>query len=141
MQSKRFEMQSSLVNPGLVFLREQKPFSIRQDGCLKWLSSPAKCWVNHSTTGLVERVRVNYGLPRGALNSAVECHLHTVEVAGSNPAAPTITSLQSMVYLLIDSGLHWRLPGTARSGLPIPVAKQNPGGRSRYFCPWRVKQS
>ena len=25
-----------------------------------------------------------------ALNSAVECHLHTVEVAGSNPAAPTI---------------------------------------------------
>ncbi len=24
-----------------------------------------------------------------ALNSAVECHLHTVEVAGSNPAAPT----------------------------------------------------
>jgi hypothetical protein len=27
-----------------------------------------------------------------ALNSAVECHLHTVEVAGSNPAAPTIIS-------------------------------------------------
>src|SRR5271155_707654 len=27
-----------------------------------------------------------------ALNSAVECHLHTVEVAGSNPAAPTIFS-------------------------------------------------
>ena len=27
---------------------------------------------------------------QGALNSAVECHLHTVEVAGSNPAAPTI---------------------------------------------------
>jgi hypothetical protein len=37
-----------------------------------------------------QNVRVNYGLPRGALNSAVECHLHTVEVAGSNPAAPTI---------------------------------------------------
>jgi hypothetical protein len=30
-------------------------------------------------------------VPR-ALNSAVECHLHTVEVAGSNPAAPTIES-------------------------------------------------
>ncbi len=29
----------------------------------------------------------------GALNSAVECHLHTVEVAGSNPAAPTIKSI------------------------------------------------
>ena len=26
----------------------------------------------------------------GALNSAVECHLHTVEVTGSNPVAPTI---------------------------------------------------
>jgi hypothetical protein len=25
-----------------------------------------------------------------ALNSAVECHLHTVEVIGSNPIAPTI---------------------------------------------------
>ena len=31
-------------------------------------------------------------LPRQAraLNSAVECHLHTVEVVGSNPTAPTI---------------------------------------------------
>src|SRR5205807_2147244 len=27
-----------------------------------------------------------------ALNSAVECHLHTVEVIGSNPIAPTIAS-------------------------------------------------
>ena|GEM_PF-7081710 len=25
----------------------------------------------------------------GAHNSAVECHLHTVEVVGSNPAVPT----------------------------------------------------
>ena len=31
--------------------------------------------------------------PIWALNSAVECHLHTVEVAGSNPAAPTIESI------------------------------------------------
>src|SRR5208337_3997114 len=29
--------------------------------------------------------------PSWALNSAVECHLHTVEVAGSNPAAPTMS--------------------------------------------------
>ncbi len=29
---------------------------------------------------------------RRAHNSAVECHLHTVEVVGSNPAAPTIES-------------------------------------------------
>src|ERR1700730_15628245 len=28
-----------------------------------------------------------------ALNSAVECHLHTVEVIGSNPIAPTIKLL------------------------------------------------
>jgi hypothetical protein len=28
-----------------------------------------------------------------ALNSAVECHLHTVEVVGSNPTAPTILNL------------------------------------------------
>ena len=45
--------------------------------------------------GCARKVRVNYGLPRGALNSAVECHLHTVEVAGSNPAAPTINQHKS----------------------------------------------
>jgi hypothetical protein len=32
---------------------------------------------------------LQYSLAPRALNSAVECHLHTVEVAGSNPAAPT----------------------------------------------------
>src|ERR1700733_11099267 len=31
-----------------------------------------------------------------ALNSAVECHLHTVEVIGSNPIAPTIFSSSSL---------------------------------------------
>ena len=30
---------------------------------------------------------------RRALNSAVECHLHTVEVIGSNPIAPTIFTI------------------------------------------------
>jgi hypothetical protein len=35
---------------------------------------------------------------RWALNSAVECHLHTVEVIGSNPIAPT--------------NLTWSGPGT-----------------------------
>ena len=33
-----------------------------------------------------------------ALNSAVECHLHTVEVAGSNPAAPTRTTSKVFLY-------------------------------------------
>ena len=36
--------------------------------------------------------------PFRALNSAVECHLHTVEVAGSNPAAPT---MESTTYSLV----------------------------------------
>jgi len=31
-----------------------------------------------------------------ALNSAVECHLHTVEVIGSNPIAPTINQLAGL---------------------------------------------
>src|SRR5258708_2691247 len=35
--------------------------------------------------------------PLRALNSAVECHLHTVEVAGSNPAAPTINHSKSII--------------------------------------------
>lgn len=38
-----------------------------------------------------------------AHNSAVECHLHTVEVAGSNPAAPTIAGILHSCQL---SGLH-----------------------------------
>jgi hypothetical protein len=46
---------------------------------------------------LEQKLRVS-GLPSafangfGAHNSAVECHLHTVEVVGSNPAVPTILS-------------------------------------------------
>ena len=34
-----------------------------------------------------------------ALNSAVECHLHTVEVIGSNPIAPTIFAIRYEPYL------------------------------------------
>ena len=56
--------------------------------------------------GCARKVRVNYGLPRGALNSAVECHLHTVEVAGSNPAAPTIST--NIINSLRD-GIHANL--------------------------------
>ena len=33
-----------------------------------------------------------------ALNSAVECHLHTVEVIGSNPIAPTIKSQPMTIF-------------------------------------------
>jgi hypothetical protein len=34
-----------------------------------------------------------------ALNSAVECHLHTVEVVGSNPTAPTNLIFRRFNYL------------------------------------------
>ena len=48
--------------------------------------SPATC-TDLDASGLP---RYSHGCsPTWALNSAVECHLHTVEVAGSNPAAPT----------------------------------------------------
>jgi hypothetical protein len=38
-----------------------------------------------------------------ALNSAVECHLHTVEVIGSNPVAPTMSKVPWMSNLEQDS--------------------------------------
>ena len=38
-----------------------------------------------------------------ALNSAVECHLHTVEVIGSNPVAPT-TSGSKLLDQFRNSG-------------------------------------
>ena len=62
--------------------------TIAQPGLLNTLREPEAMALRLGPTW---KVRVNYGLPRGALNSAVECHLHTVEVAGSNPAAPTIS--------------------------------------------------
>ena len=39
------------------------------------------------TASRARTIRCSFGR---ALNSAVECHLHTVEVEGSNPSAPTI---------------------------------------------------
>jgi hypothetical protein len=51
--------------------------------------------VSPSSRGLELRTGVLTWLYREtwALNSAVECHLHTVEVIGSNPIAPTIFSI------------------------------------------------
>ena len=43
---------------------------------------------------LPQPVRSPFAFPSWALNSAVECHLHTVEVIGSNPIAPTSNFLQ-----------------------------------------------
>jgi hypothetical protein len=42
----------------------------------------------------------------GALNSAVECHLHTVEVIGSNPVAPTIKSITCSVLARLSAQLR-----------------------------------
>lgn len=73
--------------------------------------------------GCAWKVRVNYGLPRGALNSAVECHLHTVEVAGSNPAAPTkINKLQlNPEKPILRMKAHGKLP-RAVLGQVLPPA-------------------
>ena len=43
-----------------------------------------------------------------ALNSAVECHLHTVEVIGSNPIAPTTSP--SWINLGLDSHVSAKTP-------------------------------
>ena len=46
------------------------------------------CWCYSTLWRATVRAQLD-PFPR-ALNSAVECHLHTVEVVGSNPTAPTI---------------------------------------------------
>src|SRR5271155_6054022 len=51
--------------------------------CLLWTLEWTPC-------GTMLLIRLEFG--RRALNSAVECHLHTVEVIGSNPIAPTNSS-------------------------------------------------
>ena len=55
---------------------------------------------------------------RWAHNSAVECHLHTVEVVGSNPAVPT-NSLNNL------AAQRPFLPFTAHSR-PVPVRTHSP---------------
>jgi hypothetical protein len=45
-----------------------------------------------------------------ALNSAVECHLHTVEVIGSNPIAPTILSMAGMRVPLVSKAVSATFP-------------------------------
>jgi hypothetical protein len=45
------------------------------------------------TTDLKVACYDDFAAKQWALNSAVECHPHTVEVVGSNPTAPTISFL------------------------------------------------
>ena len=89
----------------------------------RWIAGD---WAAERCDGTVGCVRI----PCGALNSAVECHLHTVEVAGSNPAAPT-TQTQSIATDSTDPRRR-RFPWLGR-----PTAHSNEkGGRPpRVKCP------
>ena len=66
-----------------------------------------------------------------ALNSAVECHLHTVEVTGSNPVAPTkfpekVSELEVLpLRLRSGSGFACGLkrPQTGSSSNPVAPTK------------------
>src|SRR3954465_524501 len=48
----------------------------------------------HIRCGVSPLVQSRKSLPEWALNSAVECHLHTVEVVGSSPTAPTTSQFK-----------------------------------------------
>jgi hypothetical protein len=65
---------------------------LREFNCRLFLTVPDQKVAYHGR----DRVRSSWALleyaSKRALNSAVECHPHTVEVIGSNPIAPTIFS-------------------------------------------------
>ena len=62
-----------------------------------------------------------------ALNSAVECHLHTVEVVGSNPTAPTIFSYSPLVNSQDPRSARRPFQGMLAAGLSLAglIACQN----------------
>jgi hypothetical protein len=60
-----------------------------------------------------------------ALNSAVECHLHTVEVIGSNPIAPTIVSTPPMSWK-VNRGLSVNVLSGVVFLLSCVALAQNP---------------
>ena len=45
-----------------------------------------------------------------ALNSAVECHLHTVEVIGSNPIAPTTSHPERSLFAVLPDPVQGEGP-------------------------------
>ena len=69
------------------------------------LCRSARCCV-WPVAGRVLAVRGIHNTGTWAINSVVECHLHTVEVSGSNPLSPTITA--------VDMGLSNVLAGVQR---------------------------
>src|SRR3954464_3232848 len=72
--------------------------------CFEWISAAAGLLHNPARSrAQVYRVSNRpevacydrFAAIKWALNSAVECHPHTVEVIGSNPIAPTIYQLEA----------------------------------------------
>ena len=56
-----------------------------------------------SASGAVDEYGCNCkNQKRRALNSAVECHLHTVEVIGSNPIAPTTPEMPEGISTIVE---------------------------------------
>src|SRR5271165_860392 len=75
---------------------------------------------------------------RWALNSAVECHLHTVEVIGSNPIAPTILPFLRTAQPLASADFSARSPSQRTRGNPRP--SRNSGGDPMSMNETRLPQ-
>ena len=81
-----------------------------------------------------------------AINSAVECHLHTVEVVGSNPISPTKPMIHTFSYtqetLLTAGFLAFQLTTDNYKYALLPIqyciiiCKDTPYGHS-IFIRWR----
>src|ERR1700690_3696813 len=79
--------------------------------------------VRFGTVGVFDGLQVIESKGR-ALNSAVECHLHTVEVIGSNPIAPTIPPrIRRGAILLSPKVIEVRLPRFQPAQEPSPLTK------------------
>src|SRR6185436_19667738 len=65
--------------------------NLRLDGVLSQevQSQSDRCGLSRCAETTIRFGTIETTLTLRALNSAVECHLHTVEVIGSNPIAPT----------------------------------------------------
>jgi hypothetical protein len=57
---------------------------------LWWIALRSKLQSNKSSSTFLESVLMDRGFPLSAVSSVFQV-LHTVEVVGSNPAAPTIS--------------------------------------------------
>ena len=91
-------MRHAKMDMTLYHSHSSRKRSVRRRKKCSSISSPKKCEYRcryrrrFSENRVVQELVYNDELTalQWALNSAVECHLHTVEVIGSNPIAPTI---------------------------------------------------